>query len=364
MRERAVPERASGAKGSSQRRRFSVDALFVDTRPQAAGLTDLVDAKEIPIERIEPDPDQPRRTLDQARLDELTASIRSEGVLQPIVVRYNTESNTYVIVHGERRWRASSAAGLTAIPALVRDVPAERRLVQQLMENIVRDDLNPVDRAAALRSLKQQLGDASWDDVAATVGIKRSRLFQLLGTEKLPEPVQDDLRAGRISEKQSRALQNLSPVVQLALRDEMVDGGLSADAAQAIARQLRTHDVPATEDDARAIIRELRNSIGSGVVAAPAPARLNAPSANERAQRGLAAVTAVARGDAARVPELTEFLTEQRTPARAYKRLDDQAATLAGTLARLHAAKQREREAARPTLEALRTAIDAILGNE
>jgi ParB family chromosome partitioning protein len=353
-----MSERA-GAKSGSQRKRFSVDALFVDTRPQAAGLSDLIDAKEIPLDRIEPDPDQPRRTLDQARLEELTESIRSEGVLQPIVVRYNAESNSYVIVHGERRWRASTAAGLTVIPALVRDVPADRRLVQQLMENIVRDDLNPVDRAQALRALKQQLGDASWDDVAATVGIKRSRLFQLLGTEKLPEPVQDDIRAGRISEKQSRALQNLAPVFQLALRDEIVENGLGAEDAQAIARHLRKTEAPSSEADARAIVSGLRGS--PTPLPEPSESTASKPSAEEQAQLGLAAVTAVARGDVSRVPDLTAFLASQRTPPRAYKRLNDQAATLAGTLARLHAAKQRDRDAARPTLEALRSAIDAIL---
>jgi ParB family chromosome partitioning protein len=353
----------TGAKSGSQRKRFSVDALFVDTRPQAIGLVDLVDAKEIPLERIEPDPDQPRRTLDQARLEELIESIRGEGVLQPIVVRYNPDSNSYIIIHGERRWRAASAAGLSSIPALVRDVPAERRLIQQLMENIVRDDLNPVDRAQALRSLKHQLGDAPWDDVATTVGIKRSRLFQLLGTEKLPEPVQDDIRAGRISEKQSRALQNLAPVFQLALRDEIVERELSAEAALAIARRLRKTEAPSSENEARAIVVELRNDTG------PEPPVLKdgdaiERSTEERARHGLATVAAVARGDASRIPELTAFLTEQRTPARAHKRLNDQAAALAGTLARLHAARQRDRDAARPTLEALRTAIDAMLSNE
>jgi ParB family chromosome partitioning protein len=347
-------------KGESgkARRRFSVDSLFVDTRPQAVGLTDLADAKEIPVERIDPDPDQPRRTLDAARLEELVESIRREGVLQPIVVRYDTETNRYVILHGERRWRASSAAGLAVIPALVRDVPPERRLLQQLMENIVRDDLNPVDRAGALRALKTQLGNPSWDDVATAVGIKRSRLFQLLSTEKLPEPVQDDIRAGRLSEKQSRALQNLAPVYQLALRDAMIDSALSAEEALAVARLLRRDDAPPTEQEAAARL----TAVGRELTETPAPiAEPPAISASERAHSGLAVVTAVAGGDAARIPELTAFLAEQRVPARAYRRLDDQAAALAGTLARIQTAKARDRAAARPTLEALRAAIDAIL---
>jgi ParB family chromosome partitioning protein len=356
-----VTERSSSNKGNSPRKRFSVDSLFVDTRPQAVGLTDLANAKEIPIDRIDPDPDQPRRTLDQARLEELVESIRSEGVLQPIVVRYNVEENRYVIVHGERRWRASTVAGLESIPALVREVPVERRLVQQLMENIVRDDLNPVDRALALRTLKVQLGNVPWDDVASTVGIKRSRLFQLLSTEKLPEPVQDDIRAGRISEKQSRALQNLPPVFQLALRDEIVYGEMAAEEALAVARQIRKSDAPSSEEDARSIVVQARNEIGSELDVKPP---VDSISARDRAQLGLAAVTAVASGDASRIPELTAYIAEQRVPARAFKRLDDQAAALAGTLARIHTAKQRDRSAARPTLEALRAAIDAILSNE
>lgn len=340
------------------RRRFSVDSLFVDTRPQAVGLTDLADAKEIPLERIAPDPEQPRRTFDETRLEELTASIRREGVLQPIVVRYDAENNRYVILHGERRWRASGAAGLTVIPALVRDVPPERRLLQQLMENIVRDDLNPVDRAGALRTLKAQLGNPSWDDVAAAVGIKRSRLFQLLSTEKLPEPVQEDIRAGRISEKQSRALHNLAPVYQLALRDAMVGSALSAEEALMVARLLRRADAPATEQEAASQLASARRELAATPEPAPEPAAI---SAGEQARSGLAVVTAVASGDASRIPELTAFLDARRVPTRAYRRLDDQAAVLAGVLARIQTANARDRAAARPTLEALRAAIDAIL---
>ena len=222
-----------------KRKRFSLDDLLGDTRPQAVGVTDLPTGKEIRLDRITGDPNQPRRTFDGERLVELADSIRIEGVLQPIVVRYDNTRDIYVIVHGERRWRAAQTAGLSTIPAIVRDVPEERRLVQQLMENIVRDDLNAVDRAAALRALKSQLGDASWDVVAETVGIRRSRLFQLLGTEKLPEAIQADIRAGRLTEKQSRALQSLPGEHQRALRDAILADNLPADTAMAIARRLK-----------------------------------------------------------------------------------------------------------------------------
>src|SRR5215216_2621912 len=213
----AVPK--SGQLPAKGRRRFTVDALFTDHRPQAVGVEDLPTAKEIRLERIE--------------------SIRREGILQPIAVRYDADRDVYIVVHGERRLRAARQAGLSAIPAIVREVPQDRRLLQQLMENIVRDDLNAVDRAAALRTLKQQLNDAPWDDVAEMVGIRRSRLFQLLGTEKLPVSAQEDIRSGRLSEKQSRALQGLPPVQQEALREVMLERDLSAEQAMGIARALK-----------------------------------------------------------------------------------------------------------------------------
>ncbi|MGI8643989.1 MAG: ParB/RepB/Spo0J family partition protein, partial [Thermomicrobiales bacterium] len=193
------PDLAQPDRTKERRRRFTVDSLFVDNRPQAVGVSDLPTGKEIRLDRIEADPDQPRQTFDEAKLAELAASIRREGVLQPIAVSYDADRDVYVVIHGERRLRAAKLAGIDVIPAVVRDVPDGRRLIQQLMENIVRDDLNAVDRAAALRALKKQLDDAPWEQVAEAVGIRRSRLFQLLGTEKLPDRAREDIREGRLS---------------------------------------------------------------------------------------------------------------------------------------------------------------------
>ncbi len=260
-----------GQTGGGRRRRFSVDALFTDHRPQATGVEELATAKVILLDRIIADPDQPRRTFDQERLDELAASIRIEGVLQPIVVRYDEPNDTYVVIHGERRWRAARMAGLDRLPAVVREVPPERRLIQQLMENIVRDDLNAVDRAAALRALKVQLGDVPWEEVAESVGIRRSRLFQLLGIEKLPEQVQDDIRSGRLSEKQSRVFQGLPLAAQEALRVAVVEHGISPTESARIAKDLRGRDLPDDPQDVLAIVRDLRS--GSDRPAARASAQ-------------------------------------------------------------------------------------------
>jgi ParB family chromosome partitioning protein len=227
------------ASTSRGRRKFTVDALFADTTPRAVGVSDLVEAKLIRLNRVEPDPAQPRRSFDDERLEELAESIRIEGVLQPIAVRYDTARDVYIILHGERRWRAAHLAELETIPAVVRDVPQERRLVQQLMENIVREDLNAVDRAAALRALKAQLGDASWERVAEAVGIKRSRLFQLISTEKLEPALQEAIRRGLISEKQTRVVHGLRPEQQADLGARVLSGALDPRKVEQAAQALK-----------------------------------------------------------------------------------------------------------------------------
>lgn len=234
--------------GDRTRKRFTVDELFSDTRPHASGVRDLPEAKIIDLDRIQPDPAQPRRTFDPGKLEELATSIRTEGVLQPIVVRFDSAHDRYVIVNGERRWRASRMAGLASLPAIVKDVPVERRLAQQLMENVIRDDLNAVDRGAALRALKSQLGEPTWDVVAEAVGIKRSRLFQLLGAGKLSREAQEDIQAGRLSEKQSRALHGLSEAKQHALKAMILTSNLSAQSALRLARAFKGMDVSPADD--------------------------------------------------------------------------------------------------------------------
>lgn len=271
------------------RRRFTVDALFADTSARGVGAEVLPEARLIRLERIEPDPDQPRRSFDHERLEELAASIRAEGVLQPIAVRYDDPRDVYVIIHGERRWRAARLAGLEAVPAVVRDVPEHRRLLQQLMENVVREDLNALDRAAALRALKEQMGNPSWDRVAEAVGIRRSRLFQLLDTEKLEATVQEALRRGLVSEKQTRALHRLLPALQADIGERILAGELAArdlpDLADAAA-------AAPTLDDARAALDRLSRS-PTGAPEAP-----SAPAARDIERKAAALSRALARLDA------------------------------------------------------------------
>lgn len=339
------------------RRRFTVDSLFTDTRPQAAGVRDLTGAKLIELGRIVADAAQPRRTFDPDRLDELAASIRAEGVLQPIVVRFDGDRDRYVIVHGERRFRASRLAGLTEIPAVVREIPRDRLLVQQLMENVVRDDLNAVDRAAALRALRGQLGDPPWEEVAEAVGIRRSRLFQLLGTGKLSAGAQTDIQAGRISEKQSRALQGLAGVRQEALRDLIVRENLPAAAAQRLARAFK--DVPITPE-------------GDPAAAATALDALRAivePAGRASLDRQSLFLLRAISGDKAKASDgeaprlgilanLTSLTGATRTTDdRFSKDLNAMARSLAGLAARNTTASPE----ATASLRALRDAIDALI---
>lgn len=341
------PAGKSPSKPAKGKRRFTVDALFEDGRAQAVGVSDLPTAKEIRLDRIVADPEQPRRTFDPVRLEELATSITLEGVLQPIVVRYDESSDIYVIVHGERRWRASQAAGQKSIPAIVREVDEERRLIQQLMENVVREDLNAVDRAQALRALKLQMHDAPWEQVAASVGIRRSRLFQLLGTEKLPDAIQDDIRAGRLSEKQSRALQGLSPDAQLALRDAIVADDLPGDIAMKLARSLKAAESQPGSLPPVLLLAELR-----GKQPAPPP---DVPT-----DALLRAVTAAATGAADDRKHLAELADAAWAAPFEQDRLEFQVAGLARSLARMPAAELRPGRPAYALLTSLARTLDSL----
>jgi ParB family chromosome partitioning protein len=337
----------STSKSGKGKRRFTVDALFEDGRAQAVGVTDLPTAKEIRLDRIVPDPAQPRRTFDPVRLEELAASIKLEGVLQPIVVRYDTANDIYVIVHGERRWRASREAGQKTIPAIVREVDEEHRLIQQLMENVVREDLNAVDRAQALRALKHQMNDAPWEQVAAAVGIRRSRLFQLLGTEKLPDAVQDDIRAGRLSEKQSRALQGLSPEAQLALRDAIVADDLPADQAMKLARALKAAESEPGALPPVLLLAELRGK------QPPPPPEVSTSIL-------LKAIAAAATGAAEERKELAELADAAWAAPYEQDRLEMQVAALARSLSRIPPAELRPGRPAHSLLTELATTLGAL----
>ncbi|MCA1668949.1 MAG: ParB/RepB/Spo0J family partition protein [Thermomicrobia bacterium] len=144
---------------SSKPRKFAVVAdLLKDTSSRGAGVEEMMNAKQIRQDRIVPDPDQPRKSFPQESLEELAVSLKARGILQPIAVWYDRPHDRYVILHGERRWRAAGIAGLETLPAIVReDQASSERLIDQLMENLQREDLNDVDRADGLAHLKEAM---------------------------------------------------------------------------------------------------------------------------------------------------------------------------------------------------------------
>jgi ParB family chromosome partitioning protein len=159
---------------------------------------------ELPVEEIEPNPVQPRTDFNEERLEELTNSIREHGVIQPIIV--NRVGQGYHIVAGERRWRASQKAGRTTIPAIVREVSSEQELMElSLIENIQRDDLNPIEEAEAYRALMEKCL-LTQDDVAQKVGKDRSTVANMVRLLRLPFEIQDYLRQGSLQMGHARAL--------------------------------------------------------------------------------------------------------------------------------------------------------------
>lgn len=161
----------------------------------------------VPVDQIEPNPDQPRSRFDDTTLDELSASIKEVGILQPIVV---TQTDTgYTLVAGERRWRAAKRAGLDTIPAVARGVSGDSTLVESLVENLQRQDLTPLEEAHAYRQLLEDLG-MTQEQIADRVGKSRPAISNTLRLLQLPGPVQVMVDAGHLSAGAARALLGLN----------------------------------------------------------------------------------------------------------------------------------------------------------
>lgn len=198
--------------------------------------------RRIPIDRIRPRADAPRRSADAVLLAELTDSIRTHGVLQPIRLR-PCGPGTYEIIAGERRWRAAQEAGLRQIPAVIAVTDDDQAYVESLIENVQREDLNAVDRALALKQLRVNLGCHSWEEVGRVLGLTRQHVHNLLRLTELPARMQDDVRAGDLTEKHCRALLRLrdDPDAQNDLWEQIHRDNLTGDAA--IAESKRRYSV-------------------------------------------------------------------------------------------------------------------------
>lgn len=223
---------------------------------------------QLPLEVIQRGKYQPRRDMDPQSLEELAQSIKAQGVMQPIVVR-PIANNRYEIIAGERRWRASQQAGLDKIPALVRDIPDETAIALALIENIQREDLNPIEEAIALQRLQQEFA-LTQQQVAEAVGKSRTAVTNLLRLISLPEDVKIMLAHGDLEMGHARALLGLPVEQQLEGARHIVARGLSVRQAEALVRQwLNEQDkkpVKQTNDpDIKRLEQKLAERIGSPV---------------------------------------------------------------------------------------------------
>jgi ParB family chromosome partitioning protein len=229
---------------------------------------------EIDIDLLSPNEQQPRLTMDDARLEELSKSIKSNGVLQPILVR--RDGARYCIIAGERRWRAAQRAGLLRVPVVVREASqGDQQLLElALIENLQRENLNPVDEALAYQRLAEDFS-LTQDQIAAAVGKDRSSVANLMRLLKLPEEIRGDLAAGALSTGHARALLPLPDgASQRQAAREVISRGLSVREAEALVKRLlaqgkstqTAHSVDSPKDvHTRAAEDKLRFALGTKV---------------------------------------------------------------------------------------------------
>ncbi len=241
-----------------------LSALIPDAPPAAAGGERALD---VDIDLLRPNRAQPRSVVDDTRIEELARSIKANGVIQPIIVRKADQG--YEIIAGERRWRASQRAGLLKVPVVVRDVPDDRLLAVALIENIQREDLNPIEEASAYRRLADEY-NLTQDQIAESVGKDRSSVANFMRLLKLPREVRENLSAGSLSMGHARALLSLpDEPSQLRISREVVSRNLSVRETEAIVKKSITPAKPAEEPakdvHTRAAEEKLRFALGTRV---------------------------------------------------------------------------------------------------
>ena len=223
-----------------------LDSLFEDAAPvfESGAKVDT-----LPLREIEPDPEQPRKTFDEQALGELAASIAEHGLLQPIAVRPRPRGG-YSIVAGERRWRAARMAGLDEVPVLIKEVTDEQAAALALIENLQREDLDPIEVAEGCKKLIERYG-LTQEEAAKRLGKSRSAITNAMRLLNLPEYVRDQVRTGDISAGHAKALLSLgSPEQMSAAADQIIAKDMSVRQAEALCRKMSKPPKPAKEEDA------------------------------------------------------------------------------------------------------------------
>jgi ParB family transcriptional regulator, chromosome partitioning protein len=233
----------------------------VETRDARATL-------EVAVDRITPSPFQPRRSFDEAKIEELAASIRNQGIIQPLVVR--PRGDGFELIAGERRWRAAMKAGLNKVPVVTRDASDHEALQLALVENLQREDLNPIEEAAGYRRLQEEF-HWSQEEMAEKVSKSRPAIANSLRLLALPPEVQQEVTAGNLPAGQARALLGLhtEALIITACR-EVIAKGLSTRETEKMVRHLimgrkRRRQVPLIDPDMKSIVEELQRTLGTRV---------------------------------------------------------------------------------------------------
>ena len=222
---------------------------------------------ELDTDLLRPNPYQPRGHMDETRLQELARSIRTSGVIQPILVR--RAGDRYDIIAGERRWRAAQLAGILRVPVVIRDVPNERLLETALIENIQREDLNPIEEATAYRRLVSDF-KLTQDQIADQVGKDRSSVANYMRLLKLPDEIRAEIASGRLSMGHARALLTLEDgAAQRRAAREIIARGLSVRETEALVRRVMSPPPKPAErkvdPNTRAAEEKLRFALGTRV---------------------------------------------------------------------------------------------------
>ncbi|MGB6198376.1 MAG: ParB/RepB/Spo0J family partition protein [Candidatus Acidiferrales bacterium] len=262
------PEDVAGAIVASRAAAAAAPALT----PAAPSGPQMVD-----IDLIEPSPYQPRTRFREEALEELARSISTNGIIQPLVLR--AIGSRFQLIAGERRWRAAQRAGLRRVPSILRDVPEELALEITLVENIQREDLNPIEQARAFERLLTEF-NLTQEDVAVRTGKDRATVANSLRLLKLEKPVLEAIEDGKMSAGHGRALLGVAdPKIRAALAVRASRGGLTVRQIERIGsrrtRKLeRAEEAPAADPNVRAAIEELQRHLGTRVTLRPPSSKL------------------------------------------------------------------------------------------
>lgn len=241
-----------------------LDALFEGSAQQRASREP---PRTLPLDQLVANPAQPRRAFAEEALDELADSIRQQGIIQPLLVRPLPGTDRFQIVAGERRWRAATRAGLSEVPVFVRDMDEQEAMAAALIENLQREDLNPVEEAQALGALRETLG-ITQDELAARLGRSRPAVANALRLLQLGSAALEDLAQGRITAGHGRCLAGIGEEAPAeALRLRIIETGMTVrEAEEAVARWRETARFPWEGEPV-----EGKTSSGPGKERAPAP---------------------------------------------------------------------------------------------